>query len=89
MPMLPLFFILVGEGMYKIGKLECFSKKIKRSIIFLFIFINLAVLGFSETFMKSGALAVMDFLRVNIVPNNTVVFFNECHQTPFYTFIHK
>lgn len=89
MPLLPLFLIFIGEGMYEIGKIDWISKRIKKIVIFLLIFVNLAVLGFSETFMKSGSLAVMDFLRNNVIRTNTVVFFNECHQTPFYTFIHQ
>lgn len=96
LPLFPFLLIFTAIGVYELGlktseKLnKCFlNKKIVKLAVFIAMSSNMIFLLFSGFFHKVGSLNLFDYLRNNANNIESIVFFIECHQTPYYSFLHK
>lgn len=88
MKLMPFMFIFIGLGVFKMYQ-SLSEKKIWKPLLLFFIGLNLAYFGYSSLIDKRGAIDVMDHLRGHNNEIDSVVFFTECHRTPYYSHIHK
>ena len=66
----------------------CLAKRLRTPILVTAILYNLLRLQGLNYFSKSSSLDIMDYLR-NQKDLGNVYFFMNCHQTPFYSHLHK
>ena len=85
---LPLMFILVAKGLnFALKKIK--NKEIWKKILFFVIFSNLIFFIYFQKLENSGPIQIVDSLRDNEPNVESVLFFTQCHKTPYYSQIHK
>lgn len=84
-----MLFMLTARGLKDIIKKKILNRYLLKFLIFFGITSNIAVLMFHECFLNTGSLNTLDYLRNKSNEINSVYFFTDCHQTPFYSYIHK
>jgi len=88
MKLLPLMFIMIGLGIQTFyAALK--NRKLRSSLFFFCIFVNLIFFGYSSLLDKRGAIDIMDHLRREGQDLKSLILFTECHRTPLYSSIHK
>ena len=96
LPLFPFIIIFTTIGLYDSWERVflnqtsfIFNKKLIKFILFLSIASNGVFFLFAGFVHKSGSIRLFDHLRSNLDEISSIVFFNECHQTPYYAFLHK
>ena len=96
MPIFSFIIIFTAIGVYEScqkvfakEKSYIFNRKIIKLVMFAAILSNGVFFLFSGFIHKSGSLRLLDYLRAHSDEISSIVFFNECHQTPYYSFLHK
>lgn len=84
----PFFLILIGLGVREFHY-SGLTKKTKRIILRMLIFLNLFFFAYSGLIDKRGAIDVMDYIRKHSNEVEGLVLFTECHRTPYYSHIHR
>ncbi|KAM3137750.1 hypothetical protein pb186bvf_010170 [Paramecium bursaria] len=85
LPLIPLIIYFICLGIEYINKFNL--PKLKFFLIAIAIISNIGFVICLNTFQNVGALKTMSILRNRDV--SSVYFFIQCHQTPFYSFLHK
>jgi len=96
LPIFSFIIIFTAIGVYEscqrvfsTKKSYIFNRKIIKLMMFAAIVSNALFFLFSGFIHKSGSLRLFDYLRANSDDISSIVFFTECHQTPYYSFLHK
>ena len=84
-PLLPILIIFVFLGIKTLRE----RKDLLEILCFMSLLINICILLFFSFAHNRGSIPVMDYLREKAVKGDSVYFLTDCHQTPFYSFIHK
>jgi len=88
MKLLPFMFILIGIGV-RIGFRKFKGNKWLYIVLKFGIAFNLLYFGYSSLVDKRGAMDLMEDLRVKSDSIKDIIFFTECHRTPYYSILHK
>ncbi|KAL4510018.1 hypothetical protein ABPG72_010211 [Tetrahymena utriculariae] len=84
LPLWPLFMLFTCYGFVSLK-----SSRYLKYLLFISIISNICLFAFMGIYHQRGAFSVVDSLRHQGDKVQSVYFFTECHQTPYYSFVHK